>query len=251
MGRWSWWAVGVGAYVAFTLATFPAGTALRWFGPPGVTFAGVAGTLWSGSAASCTVEGFTVEQLRWQTRPTPFLLGRVAASVEARIPDGFVSGVVTASSNEVRLNDLRAATSLPALANLMPVRGMRGQASVQLDELVLANGWPSTIVGQLKLAGLETVPLIPDGSGALIPLGDYTVTFRPAPPGALAADFVDNGGPLEVTGTLNMDDARVYAIDALVEPRAGAPESLVEGLKIMTADPDAEGRRRFNLTGSL
>jgi general secretion pathway protein N len=251
MGRWSWWAVGFGAYVAFALATFPAGTALRWFAPPGITFAGVAGTLWSGTAASCSVEGFTVEQLRWQTRPSQLLLGRVAAAVEARIPDGFVTGVVTASSSEVRFNELRAATSLPALATLMPVRGMRGQASVQLDELVLANGWPSTIVGQLKLAGLETVPLIPDGSGALLALGDYTVTFRPAPPGALAADFVDNGGPLEVSGTLNMDDARVYAIDALVEPRAGAPESLVEGLKIMTADPDAEGRRRFNLTGSL
>ena len=48
-----------------------------------------------------------------------------------------------------------------------------------------------------------------------------------------------------------MDDARTYAIDALVEPRAGAPEMLVEGLKIMTAEPDAEGRRRLNLTGSL
>jgi general secretion pathway protein N len=251
MGRWSWWAVGFGAYIAFTLATFPAGTALRWFAPAGVTFTGVAGTLWSGSAASCSVEGFTVEQVRWQTRPTQLLLGRVAASVEARIPDGFVSGVVTASSGAVRFNELRAATSLPALASLMPVRGMRGQASVQLEELVLENGWPTTIVGQLKVAELETVPLISDGSGSLLALGDYTVVFRPAPPGALAADFVDDGGPLEVSGTLNMDDARVYAIDALVKPRDGAPEALVEGLKIMTADPDAQGRRRFNLTGSL
>ncbi len=251
MSRWSWWAVGFGAYVAFTLATFPAGTALRWFAPPGMTFAGVAGTLWSGSAASCSVEGFTVEQLRWQTRPTQLLLGRVAAAVEARIPDGFVSALVTASSGAVGFRDLRAATSLPALANFVPIRGMRGQASLQLDELVLENGWPTTIVGQLKLVGLETVPLIPDGSGSLLALGDYTVVFRPAPRGALAAEFVDDGGPLEVSGTLNMDDARVYVIDALVEPRAGAPEALVEGLKIMTAEPDAQGRRRLNLTGSL
>jgi hypothetical protein len=48
-----------------------------------------------------------------------------------------------------------------------------------------------------------------------------------------------------------MDDTRTYSIDALIEPRAGAPESLVEGLKIMTAEPDAEGRRRLSLTGSL
>jgi hypothetical protein len=251
MSRWSWWALGLGAYVAFTLATFPAGTALRWFAPPGFTAAGVTGTLWSGSAASCSVEGFTVEALRWRVRPTSFFLGRITAEVTARIPDGFVEGVVTASPSTVRFSDLRGATSLPALVNVLPLKGMRGQASVAIEELVLENGWPATIVGELKLAGLETAPLIPDGRGTLLPLGDYTITFQPAPPGALAAEFVDNGGPLEVTGNVNMDDTRTYTIDALIEPRAGAPESLVEGLKIMTAEPDAEGRRRLNLTGSL
>jgi hypothetical protein len=243
--------VGFGAYVAFTLATFPATTALRWFAPPGVTFAGVAGTLWSGSAESCSVDGLTIDALRWRTHPASLFLGRISASVEARIPDGFVAGVVTASPASVRFSDLRGATSLPALTAVLPVRGMRGQASVALDELVLENGWPATIVGELRLAGLETAPLIPDGSGALLPLGDYTITFLQAPAGALAAQFVDNGGPLEVAGTLNMDNTRTYVLDALVEPRAGAPESLVEGLKIMTAEPDAEGRRRLNLTGSL
>jgi hypothetical protein len=244
MGRWSWWAVGFGAYVAFTLAIFPATAALRWFAPPGVNFAGVSGTLLS-------VEGFTAGALRWNVRPAALLLGRISAAVEARIPDGFVNGVVTASPASVELSDLRAATSLPALAPVLPVRGMRGQASIALEQLVLEDGWPATVVGELKLAGLETTPLIPDGSGALLPLGDYTITFTPAPAGALAARFVDNGGPLEVTGTLNLDDTRTYALDALIEPRAGAPESLVEGLRVMTADPDAEGRRRLTLTGSL
>jgi hypothetical protein len=171
--------------------------------------------------------------------------------VEARIPDGFVEGVVTASPSALRLSDLRGATSLPALVNVLPLKGIRGQASVALEELVLENGWPATIVGELKLTGLETMPLIPDGSGSLLPLGDYTITFLSAPPGALAARFVDNGGPLEVSGNINLDDTRNYTLDALVEPRAGAPESLVEGLKIMTAEPDAEGRRRLSLTGSL
>ena len=85
----------------------------------------------------------------------------------------------------------------------------------------------------------------------MLALGDYTVTFGPAPERELAARFVDNGGPLEVAGSVEIDAARVYMLDALIEPRPGAPESLVEGLKIMTAEPDAEGRRRLSLTGSL
>ena len=251
MSRRSWFALGLGLYVAFALAMFPAGVALRWLAPPGVTFAGVAGTVWSGSAATCSVNGFTAEQLRWRLRPTSLLLGRVSANVEARIPDGFVSGDVTATSRSVRFSDLRAGTSLPALGNVLPVRGMRGQASVSIESLVLENGWPAEAVGEVKLAGLESLPLIPDGRGAYVPLGDYTVTLVPASAGELAATFVDNGGPLEVEGTAKLDASRTYTIDALVEPRADAPETLIQGLNIMTAEPDAEGRRRLNLTGSL
>jgi general secretion pathway protein N len=251
MKRWSWLALGVGAYIAFTLATFPAGVALRWFAPAGVTFAGVAGTLWSGSAASCSVQGMTLEALRWRVRPWSLFLGRVSANVEAKIPGGFVSGDVTAGPSSVRFSDLRAATSLPALGGVLPVKGMHGQASVVLEQLVLENGWPAAAVGELKLAGLESLPLIPDGRGAYVPLGDYTVTLIEAPVGQLAAKFVDNGGPLEVQGTAKLDASRTYSIDALVEARANAPETLVQGLTIMTAEPDAEGRRRLNLTGSL
>jgi hypothetical protein len=201
MSRWSWVALGLGAYVAFTIAMFPAGAALRWFAPSSIAFAGVSGTLWSGSAASSTVNGFTAEAVRWRLSAAALFLGRVSADVEARIPDGFIAGNVTASPSSVRFSDLRGATSLPALAGVLPVRGMRGQASVALELLVLENGWPATAVGELKLAGLESLPLIPDGSGAYLPLGDYTVTFEPAPAGALAATFADNGGPLEVQGT--------------------------------------------------
>jgi len=251
MKRWSWLALGVGAYIAFTLATFPAGVALRWFAPSGVTFAGVAGTLWSGSAASCSVQGMSLDTLRWRVRPWSLFLGRVSANVEAKIPDGFVSGDVTASPSSVRFSDLRAAISLPALGSVLPVKGMRGQASVVLEQLVLENGWPSTAVGELKLAKLESLPLIADGRNAYVPLGDYTVTLIEAPAGQLAAKFVDNGGPLEVQGTAKLDASRTYSIDALVEARANAPDTLVQGLNIMTAEPDAEGRRRLNLTGSL
>ena len=251
MSRWSWLALGIGAYIAFTLATFPAGVAMRWLAPPGVTFAGVAGTLWSGSAATCSVEGITLQALRWRLRPTSLFLGRVSANVDARIPDGFVRGDVTASAGSVRFRDLTAATSLPALEGVLPVRGLRGQASVALESLVLEAGWPEVAVGQLKLGKLESLPFIPDGRGAYVPLGDYTVTLVEAPAGELAATFVDNGGPFEVQGTAKLDKARNYSIDALVEPRADAPEALIQGLDIMAAEPDAEGRRRLNLTGSL
>jgi len=243
----SWLALGVGAYLAFALSAFPAGTAVRWFVPPPVALNGIQGTVWSGSAASGTIGELPVQDVRWHLRPWTLLTGRVGANVEARLADGFLNTGVTASTSRVQFNDLRGGTSLATVALMLPVRGMRGQASVALSSLELENGWPVHILGELKLAALE----IANGNSKSVPLGDYTVTFGEAPARNIAARFVDNGGPLEVAGTVVVDAARMYTFDALIKPRDGASQQLVDGLNVMTSDPNSEGRRRLTLTGSL
>lgn len=245
--RWSWLALGVGAYLAFALSTFPAGTAVSWFVPAPVALNGIQGTVWSGSAASGTIGGLLVQDVRWHVRAWTLLTGRVGANVEARLADGFLNTGITASTSRVQFNDLRGGTSLATLALMLPVRGMRGQASVALSSLELENGWPEHILGELKLAALE----IANGNSNSVPLGDYTVTFGEAPARSIAARFVDNGGPLEVAGTLVVNPAREYTFDALIKPRSGAPQQLVDGLNVMTAEPNSDGRRRLTLTGSL
>jgi len=250
--RWSWLAVGVCAYLVFALATFPAGTAVHLFAPPPVALNGIQGTVWSGSAASGTIGGLPVQDVRWHFRPLTLLTGRVGANLEARLADGFLSTGITASTSRIQFNDLRGGTSLATIASMVPLSGMRGQASVALSSLEIENGWPAHIVGELKLAALQVAPFIPNGrSNSLVPLGDYTVTFGEAPARSVAARFVDNGGPLEVAGTLAVNPAREYTFDALIKPREGASQQLIDGLNVMTADPDANGRRRLTLTGSL
>jgi general secretion pathway protein N len=245
--RWSWLALGVGAYLAFALSTFPAGTAVRWFVPPPVALNGIQGTVWSGSAVSGTIGDLPVQDVRWHVRPWTLLTGRVGANVEARLADGFLNTGIVASTSRVQFNDLRGGTSLATVALMLPVRGMRGQASVALSSLELENGWPVHILGELKLAALE----IANGNSNSVPLGDYTVTFGEAAARSIAARFVDNGGPLEVAGTLVVGPAREYTFDALIKPRDGAPQQLVDGLNVMTAEPNSDGRRRLTLTGSL
>lgn len=249
--HWWWLALGVGAYLAFTLSSFPAGTAVRWFAPPGVALNGIQGTVWAGGAQGGSIGGLPVQDVRWRLRPWALLTGAVGANVEARLADGFVSTAVTASQGRVRFTDLRGGTSLATLATVLPVRGVRGQVSVAMPAVEIENGWPSRVQGELKLAALEVAPFMPSGSNNMIGIGDYTVTFGEAPPRSIAARFIDNGGPLEVAGTLLVNASREYTLDALIKPRAGAPDALVEGLKVMTSDPNAEGRRRLTLTGSL
>jgi hypothetical protein len=249
-----WWplALGVGAYLAFLIVSFPAATAFRWLVPPEVKASGIEGTLWSGRAAAASVAEFPLQELRWRASPWPLFVGRLSADVEARLADGFVRAHVSASPSRVRLSDARFAVSLPALQALFPLGGTRGQATASLSTVELTDGWPTAVLGELRLAKLEVPPMIRGGAAQLIPLGDYLVRFEP--PGGeprVAASFNDTGGPLEVSGTLGLARNRAYTIDAFVTPRADASPELVQGLAIMTQDPDSSGRRRFMLSGTL
>jgi len=248
-----WWvALGVGAYLAFTLASFPAATAYRWFAPRELALAGVEGTLWSGRAAAGAVANVAVQDIRWTLRPWMLLLGRVAAEGEARLADGFVSTHVTATPSRLELADLRASTSLTTLSRALPISGARGLANLSLDRLVLENGRPSAVAGKLRVQQLEVVPFISMGRQAqLLPLGDYDVVLGDDQNGKLVATIKDAGGPLEVGGTVTFDAARKYVIDALIKPRDGANADLVQGLNAMTPEPDTAGRRHLQLEGSL
>jgi general secretion pathway protein N len=251
VSRWSWIALGAGAYLAFTLSAFPAATALAWFGPSQIAAVGVEGTIWSGRAASVSIDRLGITGLRWSLRPIALVFGQLGGHVEGQLRDGFVNADFAASRSRVELTNLRGGTAIGALVDVLPVRGVNGQLSANLSRLVLEDGWPSSAVGELRVAALEVTPLIPTPGVSVVGIGDYTITFAEAPPGELAARIVDSGGPLEVTGTVTLGAGRAYALDARIKPRPGAPEQLVEGLKIMTAEPDAEGRRRLMLTGSL
>jgi general secretion pathway protein N len=251
LNRWWWVAVGVGAYLAFAIHSFPAGTAFAWFAPDAVRLAGIRGTLWSGSAAAGSVGDLALHDLSWSVRPASLLRGRLTTDFEAQLADGFVKARASATPSRIELTDLRASTSLQTLSGVLPLQGVRGLMSAQLASLRLEHGAVTAIVGELRLAGVAVRPFMASASGQLLALGSYIVRFMESPGDGVAASFNDTEGPLEVSGTATLDPERRYMIDSLIKPRPDAPPELVDGLKIMTEDPDAEGRRRLTLTGSL
>jgi general secretion pathway protein N len=253
MKLWHWLALGIGAYLAFALSSFPAATAYAWFAPAGLQLQGLEGTLWSGRAAAANVGALSLHDVRWSVHAWQLLLGRVAADLRAQLDEGFVAANVRATRSRVSLSEVRASTSLPTLRALLPVSGLRGEANLTLSalELDIAKAWPTKVVGDLKLLQLETVPFSLNGPrGKLVPVGNYAVRFVDGA-GPINATFNDTGGPLEVSGTLALDAKRAYKLDGLIKPRPDAPQELVDGLNVMTSEPDAEGRRRLMLNGSL
>jgi general secretion pathway protein N len=249
--RYAWLALGAGAYLAFALSTLPAATAYRLFAPAALRLSGVDGTLWSGSATLGSAGGLPMRDIVWRVDALPLLTGRVAGRVQARLADGFVESDIRASFGGVVLDDLRGSTSMPALAPWVPLQGADGLVSVAMTRLRLENGWPTEAVGEARIAELRVPPLMASGNASeLIPLGNYQIAFGDAPSG-ISARIRDTGGPLDVDGMLTLTPDRRYALEGRTAARPDAPRELVQGLDLMTGEPDAEGKRAFSLTGSL
>lgn len=247
----SWLALGFGAYLAFAVATVPAATAYRWFAPDMLRLSGLSGTVWSGGAALGSLPGLPLHDLRWRLEGWPLLRGHLSGNVEARLAEGFVSADAVVAPSAIRLRNVRASTSLPVLRSLLPILGTQGMVSLALDQLRLRDGFVDGVMGTLRLNDLRVPPLMaPQGAG-LIPLGNYEVQFHDSENTAVAATIHDAGGPLEVDASLTLTRGRAYTLEGRLRARPDASNELVQGLDLMTSEPDADGFRSFMLDGSL
>jgi hypothetical protein len=249
--RSAWLGLAVAAYLAATVTLFPAATAYRWLAPPDVRVTGIEGTVWLGRAALASVADVGLYDIEWSTSAWRLLTGRLNLDLQARIPDGFVRGSVNAGASTLEVTDLQLSSTLTSAGRFVPLGDVRGLVSVQLATLELANGWPTRASGDVRLAQLEAPLLMPGGPSGLVALGNYLVTLEESPSGGLGGRFVDQGGPLEVDGTFTLSPSRSYELSGTIRARPDASEELARGIEFVTAPPDNDGRRAFELTGSL
>ncbi len=253
--RGAWLAIAGVAYVVFLVASFPAGTAHRWFAPDALHLDGIDGTIWTGSAELASLPGMPMRELRWNLDALPLLLGRVSVQFEARLADGFVRGAVAVSPGTVSVANLQASANLAVLDGALNLGGVQGLANLNLQSLELEDGWPTAVTGSLRIEQLWVPPLIPSGSSpAAIPFGNFELTLSGVAGRSVLAVVRDTGGPLEITADLALELVRPYSlagaapsVAARVRERPGAPGELAVPLNMLTVATDTEGWRTLDL----
>ncbi len=249
--RLSLLALGLGVYLAVAVMSFPASLAYRWFAPDALALAAVEGTVWQGHAAHGGVDGLAFANLQWRLHPAALLTGALRVTAEAEFASGFARADVVAAGRTLELTEVRASTELAAFRSVLPLGDVSGQVSLALERVELVDGFPVAAVGEARVADLSVPPLIPMRGVTTIPLGNYLARFTPAEAPGVLALLSDQGGPLELTGRISLAPDRSYVLDTLIRPRADASPVLVDGLEMVTEPPNAEGQRKFRLTGSL
>lgn len=243
---WPLIALGVAAYIVFGLFTLPADVVLSRLGSAGVRADGVSGTTWHGRAQVLRVQDVSIGSVEWDLHVLALFTGRAAADVEIKRVDGFAKTVFTATtSGRLSFDALTASLPLTALPPGIVPRPWTGTLNLKFAGLSIEDGWPVQADGTVEVIDLNT-PDLPGPSS-------YKIVF---PPDASAGDVLagalsDLGGPLQVTGTVQLKKSdRSYSVQGLVAARPDAPPGLVKALEGL-GPPDAEGRRQFGFEGTL
>lgn len=251
--RGTWLAIAGGTTFVVAMVTgAPAALLAKPLASAGIATRALRGTVWGGEADGVVALGIRIDRLRWKLAPAALVTGRLAATVDARLPDdGFAEGRVTVGAGGVALADFSGAAPLAALGPATAAFGGSGDVRVRLERVEWRDGWLAAAVGTVEAANVDTTfGAVPGGSG---PGGGFAVRFdapEVAPGDPVTGAVTDTGGPLELAATLTLTPPGSYRIDGTARARPGAPPALASGLRLLGPD-DGRGGHAVSLEGSF
>lgn len=237
-------AIGVVTFLVGTILLFPARAAYLWFVPEQIRINGISGSLWSGKASAGMVEGVYFTNLDWSFKPLSLLFGELAFDTSVNAAGGQISlraGV--GLSGKVSMSDIVASLSLAAIHPALRANRIDGMINIQMQSLVLKNGWPAEAEGSIGIGNLVAAAAGPD------PLGNFRVEITTGDSGIVGL-VEDAGAVLDISGTLTLSDDRSYSLIGNVAPNNQTPVALGQNLRFL-GTPDANGQRQFRFEGSL
>jgi general secretion pathway protein N len=244
---WPLVTLGIVAFLVLALVTLPASVVIDRVQSPGLTIAGVDGTVWNGSAEVVRIGASHLGGLTWKLHALPLLMLRGEADIKLSRTNGFAQGTVALSNERIQLTDFTVAVPINALPAEVAPGGWSGSVNAKFAELTLANGWPMSADGTVNVVDLTGPARRPAN------LGSYQVHFpaESSSPGTLVGRIKDLAGPIQITGTIQLKATdRSYLLEGLVATKPDAPADFTKSLEFLGA-PDAEGRRQFSLSGTM
>lgn len=236
---------GVIVLLVGLVVSCPARVAYRWMVPPAVQLSGLHGSVWSGGASEAAVNGVYLRDVRWRAKPLALLTGKMRYAIEASPISGSIGG--TASffwlGGTLTLTGIRGSLPLQALEHALGMSGIRGTVNVQLDRLLLSDGFPLAVEGFVEIANLH-VPAIDRAS-----IGGYRAEFFTQESG-VGASIEDTDGVVDLAGSLQLADDRSYQFIAQLAAKPQAPSGVRRQLQFLGSAND-RGQHELRLEGRL
>lgn len=212
--------------------------------PPGVRWAQIEGTLWSGTVGALQVENLVVRDVDWQLQPLALLRGQLQADIRIREhADNIVvgRGRVSLGQSSLRVESLQADARLTDLAMLSPVASpfdLQGR----LDATITRFDWGQPLCSQLD-GRIEA-------SGVALKIGrnwqdlnNFGAELR-CDDGRVAVQM-DEQNSIGLSGSALIDRTGMRG-DVRMQPGADAPRAISDLMNMLPEQ--ARQTQRFNIT---
>ena len=235
---------GVFVFMGILLVTFPARVAVNWFAPADVHLSGISGSVWNGTAIEAMAAGAYIQDISWHLKPASVFAGQLAFQTSSKPASGRLNADVAVSLNgSLTLSNVSGNIPLDLVHPALQQNGISGDVSLNFDEIVIRNGLPVIVTGNVSVSNF----FAPDLSAAQ--LGDYKADFQ-VTDGNITATIDDLSGVLDVSGTITLSPQRNYQVIGEVAARPDAPSSIKQQLQYL-GSPDERGFRSFRFEGTL
>jgi len=232
------------AYLLMLIATLPAAHLYGWFGEqlPEVKLEQPRGSLWSGSARSITVAGYTLIAPRWSFAPSALLGGKIGFDTTAGGDELKVDGrIAVGSSEQVEISDLNIHLNPQQLPLPPMVMGAKpeGEVEIELEQLRLSGNRIEQIAGEIRWQG-AALQLV-----ERVVLGDFTGQIKSNDKGIELA-INDSASDLKLDLTLTLDRQSNYALQGTVGARNRERRDLQQLLKLIGGGNGSQTPIRFS-----
>jgi general secretion pathway protein N len=241
--------VGLIAYAIFLIIQFPAAAMLDLMAGrvPGFTARDAQGSALGGSAQDIHLGNTRFESLSWRLHVLGLFLGRLEYHFSLREPELQLQGrVATALDRHLYFEELKGNLPLSKISALLgyPSLPVNGQLELQAADFGLnPAGRLSSVSGMIRLLGAHTA------LGKPLELGDFSADFITRG-SDVVGNIRDEGGPVELKGTLTLTPQRSYRFTGQAALRADDNRELRQALSIL-GRPGGDGKWKINLAGMM
>ncbi len=205
------------------------------------------GTIWNGRASRVVYQGRSFNRVKWQFLPVELLKGKLAIFVAYKNRDGFARAMISRSLfGDLQLSNIQASLSAQevlALAKIPAVK-LAGQFDLNLRNLVLQEKRVTEINGRLLWTGAESQ--FPQK----LKMGDLYADMTTGDDGVIHVKLGDGGGPLELSGKLDVGPDGKYDLALEMASRQGRNSVLGRSLGFI-GRYNNKGKAEFKRSGNI
>lgn len=235
--------IGSLVFLITMLVMIPASIASKLL-PEHISANNYQGNLWDGSATSLVVDKLNLGAVKWNVKPSCFLLLKLCADIEQNNND-LTSSFTLKMRNSTEIENLSASGDARILNDIVNKFGitLAGAFEADLKQFSFADNQIENINGDMNFSSLAV-------NGVLrILLGDLNSNFEPHDEHTLIR-ISNSEGHVDLSGIIQLFNDMSYELDMHVRQNNLSTEAVKNGMQFM-GDVQSDGSVRLQQDGKL